>query len=112
MDSFISAMKNAQANGAFSASNITMVFGMQAARRNSWTVPWVSKSAWGKAATDNCGAACNGGFTLNNRWGWLGVRPPPMIPYLPTMHGLFPEGGTYPDVHQPRGWMEGFTCSF
>ena len=35
MDSFISAMKNAQANGAFSASNITMVFGMQAANRKS-----------------------------------------------------------------------------
>jgi ABC-type branched-subunit amino acid transport system substrate-binding protein len=105
MDSFISAMKNAQANGAFSASNITMVFGMQAARRNSWTVPWVSKSAWGKAATDNCGAACNGGFTDNNGWGWSGIRTPQMIQYLATMQRYYPQGATYADAQTLGGWI-------
>ena len=105
MDSFISAMKNAQANGAFSASNITMVFGMQAANRNNWHVPWVSKSAWGKAATDNCGAACNGGFTDNNGWGWSGIRTPQMNQYLATMERYFPEGATYADAQTLGGWI-------
>lgn len=105
MDSFISAMKNAKANGAFSASNITMVFGMQAANRNSWHVPWVSKSAWGKAATDNCGAACNGGFTDNNGWGWAGIRTPQMQQYLATMERYFPEGATYADAQTLGGWI-------
>ncbi|MGZ4104094.1 MAG: ABC transporter substrate-binding protein [Actinomycetota bacterium] len=105
MDSFISAMKNAKANAAFSASNITMVFGMQAANRNSWHVPWVSKSAWGKAATDNCGPACNGGFTDNNGWGWAGIRTPQMQQYLATMERYFPEGATYADAQTLGGWI-------
>ena len=105
MDSFVSAMKNAQANGAFSASNITMVFGMQAASRNSWHVPWVSKSAWGKAATDTCGAACNGGFTDNNGWGWSGIRTPQMKQYLATMERYYPEGATYADAQTLGGWI-------
>jgi len=105
MDSFVSAMKNARANGAFSASNITMVFGMQSAQRNSWKVPWVSKSAWGKAATDNCGSACNGGYTDNNGWGWSGIRTPQMLQYLATMQRYYPEGATYADAQTLGGWI-------
>lgn len=105
MDSFVAAMKDAKANGAFSSSNITLVFGMQAASRQSWKVPWVAKSAWGRAATDNCGAACDGGYTDNNGWGWAGLETPQMQQYLTTMRKYFPDGARYPDAQTLGGWL-------
>lgn len=105
MDSFIASMKDADANAAFSASNITMVFGMQAAVRQSWKVPWVSKSAWGRAATDNCGSACDGGYTDNNGWGWAGISTPQMEQYLSTMRRYYPDGATYADAQTLGGWI-------
>src|SRR5205823_8206700 len=105
MDSFVAAMKNAGANAVFSATNITLVFGMQAAARQSWKVPWVSKSAWGRAATDNCGSACNGGYTDNNGWGWPGIDTPQMEQYMATMRRYFPDGARYADAQTLGGWI-------
>jgi ABC-type branched-subunit amino acid transport system substrate-binding protein len=103
MDSFIAAMKDADACGAFSASNITMVFGMQAARRQSWVVPWVAKSAWGKAATDTCGPSCDGGFTDNNGWGWPEIRTPQMRQYREAMDRYYPDATD--DAQTLGGWI-------
>jgi ABC-type branched-subunit amino acid transport system substrate-binding protein len=105
MDSLVAAMKDAKANGVLSASNITMVFGMQAASRQSFKVPWVSKSAWGRAATDNCGAACDGGYTDNNGWGWAGIDTPQMRQYLAAMRAYYPDGVTYADAQTLGGWI-------
>jgi len=105
MDSFIAAMKDAKANAVFSASNITMVFGMQAAARQTWKVPWVSKSAWGRAATDNCGPPCDGGYTDNNGWGWAGVDTPQMRQYLAAMRAYYPDGVKYADAQTLGGWI-------
>lgn len=105
MDSLMAGMKDAKANGVLSASNITMVFGMQAAARQSWKVPWVSKSAWGRAATDNCGAACDGGYTDNNGWGWAGIDSPQMRQYLAAMRAYYPDGVTYADAQTLGGWI-------
>ena len=105
MDSFVAAMKDAKANAVFSASNITMVFGMQAAARQSWKVPWVSKSAWGRAATDNCGPPCDGGYTDNNGWGWAGVDTPQMRQYLAAMRAYYPDGVKYADAQTLGGWI-------
>lgn len=103
MDSFIAAMKDAKANGVFSATNITMVFGMQAAQRQSWKVPWVAKSAWGRAATDNCGAACNGGFTDNNGWGWPESTTPQMRQYHQVMDRYYQDSTD--DAQTFGGWI-------
>jgi ABC-type branched-subunit amino acid transport system substrate-binding protein len=105
MDSLMAAMKDAKANGVLSASNITMVFGMQAAARQSWKVPWVSKSAWGRAATDNCGSPCDGGYTDNNGWGWAGVDSPQMRQYLAAMRAYYPDGVAYADAQTLGGWI-------
>ena len=103
MDSYVSAMADAGACGAFSASNITMVFGMQAAKRQGWKVPWVAKSAWGKAATDNCGSACNGGFTDNNGWGWPEISTPQMRQYHRVMARYYPDSTD--DAQTFGGWI-------
>ncbi len=103
MDSYISAMSDADACGAFSASNITMVFGMQAGKRQGWVVPWVAKSAWGRAATDNCGSACDGGFTDNNGWGWPGVLTPQMRQYHRVMDRYYPDSTD--DAQTLGGWI-------
>ena len=103
MDSYVAAMRDADACGVFSASNITLVFGMQAAKRQSWKVPWVAKSAWGKAATDNCGSACNGGFTDNNGWGWPGDNTPQMRQYHDAMNRYFPDSSD--DAQTLGGWI-------
>ena len=105
MDSFVSAMQDSDAAGVFSASNITMVFGMQAARRQNWKVPWVSKSAWGRAATDNCGAACDGGYTDNNGWGWGGILTPQMKQYMAAMRKYYPDGARFADAQTLGGWI-------
>lgn len=105
MDSFIAAMRDADANAVFSATNITLVFGMQAAQRQGWKVPWVSKSAWGRAATDNCGSACDGGYTDNNGWGWAGIDTPQMRQYLSVMRRYYPDGATYADASTLGGWL-------
>jgi len=105
MDSFVAAMSDADANGVFSASNITLVFGMQAAARQSWKVPWVAKSAWGRAATDNCGSACDGGYTDNNGWGWPAIETPQMAQYLSTMRTYYPDGARYADAQTLGGWI-------
>lgn len=105
MDSFIAAMKDAKANAVFSASNVTMVFGMQAASRQSWKVPWVTKSAWGRAATDNCGPPCSGGFTDNNGWGWPAIDTPQMRQYFAAMRAYYPDGVTYADTQTLGGWI-------
>ena len=103
MDSYISAMADAGACGAFSASNITMVFGMQAGKRQGWVVPWVAKSAWGRAATDNCGSACDGGFTDNNGWGWPEVSTPQMRQYHRVMDRYYPDSTD--DAQTLGGWI-------
>lgn len=103
MDSYVSAMRDADACGVLSASNITMVFGMQAAKRQGWKVPWVAKSAWGKAATDNCGSACDGGFTDNNGWGWPGDMTPQMRQYHQAMDRYYPESSD--DAQTLGGWV-------
>jgi len=103
MDSAISAMQDAHACGAFSATNATMVFGMQAAKRQGWIVPWVAKSAWGKAATDNCGSACNGGFTDNNGWGWPEISTPQMRQYHAVMARYYPDSTD--DAQTLGGWI-------
>lgn len=105
MDSFVAAMKDAQANGVFSSSNITMLFGMQAGQRQSWKVPWVTKSAWGRALTDNCGSACDGGYTDNNGWGWPGNLTPQMQQYMSTMRAFYPDGARYADAQTLGGWI-------
>jgi len=105
MDSFVAAMKDANANAVFSASNITMLFGMQAAQRQSWKVPWVTKSAWGRALTDNCGSACDGGYTDNNGWGWGGIDTPQMRQYMATMRAFYPDGAKYADAQTLGGWI-------
>lgn len=103
MDSYVSAMRDADACGVLSASNITMVFGMQAAKRQGWKVPWVAKSAWGKAATDNCGSACDGGFTDNNGWGWAEDMTPQMRQYHQAMDRYYPESTD--DAQTLGGWI-------
>jgi ABC-type branched-subunit amino acid transport system substrate-binding protein len=103
MDSYVSAMADANACAAFSASNITMVFGMQAAKRQGWKVPWVAKSAWGKAATDNCGSACDGGFTDNNGWGWPELLTPQMRQYHSVMARYYPDSSD--DAQTFGGWI-------
>jgi len=103
MDSYVSAMQDSGACGAFSASNITMVFGMQAAKRQGWIVPWVAKSAWGRAATDNCGSACNGGFTDNNGWGWPQIETPQMQQYHRVMARYYPDSTD--DAQTLGGWI-------
>ena len=103
MDAYVSAMDDAGACGAFSASNITMVFGMQAAKRQGWIVPWVAKSAWGRAATDNCGSACNGGFTDNNGWGWPELSTPQMKHYHRVMARYYPDSSD--DAQTLGGWI-------
>ena len=103
MDSAISAMSDAHACGAFSATNATMVFGMQAAKRQGWKVPWVAKSAWGRAATDNCGSACNGGFTDNNGWGWPQILTPQMRQYHAVMARYYPDSSD--DAQTLGGWI-------
>jgi ABC-type branched-subunit amino acid transport system substrate-binding protein len=103
MDSVVSAIQRSGAQAVFSASNITMVFGMQAASRQSWHVPWVAKSAWGRAATDNCGAACNGGYTDNNGWGWPGVNTPQMRQYKDVMARYYPDSTD--DAQTLGGWI-------
>ena len=103
MDSYVSAMRDADACGVLSASNITMVFGMQAAKRQGWKVPWVAKSAWGKAATDNCGSACDGGFTDNNGWGWAGDMTPQMRQYHQAMDRYYPDSTD--DAQTLGGWV-------
>jgi ABC-type branched-subunit amino acid transport system substrate-binding protein len=110
MDSFVAAMRQSGANGVFSASNITLVFGMQAASRQNWKVPWVAKSAWGRAATDNCGTPCTGGFTDNNGWGWPKILTPQMRQYMQAMRRYYPPGAQYADAQTLGGWigMQGF----
>jgi ABC-type branched-subunit amino acid transport system substrate-binding protein len=103
MDSFISAMKDSDACGVFSASNITLVFGMQAAKRQAWKVPWVAKSAWGRAATDNCGSSCDGGFTDNNGWGWPEIMTPQMRQYHDVMSRYYPDSTD--DAQTLGGWI-------
>ena len=103
MDSYVDAMKDSGACGAFSASNITMVFGMQAGARRDWIVPWVAKSAWGRAATDNCGSACNGGFTDNNGWGWPEIMTPQMRQYHRVMARYYPDSTD--DAQTLGGWI-------
>jgi branched-chain amino acid transport system substrate-binding protein len=103
MDSYIAAMQDADACGAFSASNITMVFGMQAAKRRGWIVPWVAKSAWGKAATDTCGSSCDGGFTDNNGWGWPEIATPQMRQYHRVMDRYYPDASD--DAQTLGGWI-------
>jgi hypothetical protein len=103
MDSYIAAMQDADACGAFSASNITMVFGMQAAKRRGWVVPWVAKSAWGKAATDTCGSSCDGGFTDNNGWGWPEIATPQMRHYHRVMDRYYPDSSD--DAQTLGGWI-------
>jgi len=103
MDSYVSAMKDAGACAAFSATNATMVFGMQAAKRQGWIVPWVAKSAWGRAATDNCGGACQGGFTDNNGWGWPEISTPQMQQYLRVMARYYPDSTN--DAQTFGGWI-------
>ena len=103
MGPYISAMRDAGACGVLSASNITLVFGMQAAARQGWKVPWVAKSAWGKAATDNCGSACDGGFTDNNGWGWPEDKTPQMRQYHDAMDRYYPEATD--DAQTLGGWV-------
>lgn len=105
MDSFVAAMSRSGANGVFSASNITMVFGMQAAQRQDWKVPWVAKSAWGRAATDNCGRPCDGAFTDNNGWGWPGNLTPQMKHYMKAMRRYYPDGARFADAQTLGGWI-------
>jgi hypothetical protein len=103
MDSYIDAMADSNACGAFSASNVTMLFGMQAARRRGWIVPWVGKSAWGRAMTDNCGSACDGGFTDNNGWGWPQISTPQMRQYHAVMARYYPDSTD--DDQTLGGWI-------
>lgn len=105
MDSFIAAMKDAKANAVFSASNVTMVFGMQAAARQSWKVPWVTKSAWGRAATDNCGPPCAGAYTDNNGWGWSANDTPQMRQYYAAMRAYYSDGVRYADTQTLGAWI-------
>jgi ABC-type branched-subunit amino acid transport system substrate-binding protein len=106
-DSFINAMQSAGANGVFSASNATMVFGMQAAKRRGWKVPWVAKSAWGRTATDLCGSACDGAFTDNNGWGWPLIDTPQMRQYREIMRRFYPDST---DDAQTFGGYIGMMC--
>jgi len=103
MDSYVAAMRDADACGVFSASNVTLVFGMQAAKRQSWKVPWVAKSAWGKAATDNCGSPCDGGFTDNNGWGWPEDNTPQFRQYHDAMNRYYPDSTD--DAQTLGGWI-------
>jgi ABC-type branched-subunit amino acid transport system substrate-binding protein len=103
MNSQVARMRDDGAQGVFSASNITMVFGMQAAQTLRWKVPWLAKSAWGRAATDNCGSACEGGYTDNNGWGWPGIDTPQMRQYKDAMARYYPDSTD--DAQTLGGWI-------
>lgn len=103
MNSQVARMRDDGAQGVFSASNATMVFGMLAAERLSWKVPWVAKSAWGRTATDLCGSACEGGYTDNNGWGWPGIDTPQMRDYRAAMDRYYPDATD--DAQTFGGWI-------
>jgi hypothetical protein len=76
---------------------------MQAAERRGWKVPWVAKSAWGRAATDTCGPSCEGGFTDNNGWGWPELDTPQMRQYHQVMARYYPDSTD--DAQTYGGWI-------
>lgn len=93
MDSVVTKMRAAGADGVIAINPVTLIFGRLAARRQSWGVPWVGLAAWSKLVEDGCGATCDdlvltdtGGLSFTDR------DSPQMRQFLDTMARRYPGG--------------------
>ena len=93
MDSLVTRMRLAGAEGMLVTNPVLVVYGRLAADRQGWDAPWVGPAAWSRLVENTCGSVCDDVvFTESAGLSWVGRDTPQMHQYLDTMARRYPGG--------------------
>ena len=93
MDSVVTRMRAAGADGVIALNPVLVIFGRLAARRQQWNVPWGGPAAWSRLVENGCGPTCDDVvFTDTAGLSYVDRQTPQMRQYVETMARRFPGG--------------------
>ena len=104
MDSIVTRMRAAGAEGAIATNPVLVIFGRLAAARQNWDGQWVGPAAWSRLVEESCAATCDR-FVLTDTAGLSYTdRPTPqMRQFLDTMARRYP--GSDLTGHTLAAWV-------
>lgn len=104
MDSAVTRMRAAGAEGVVALDPAVLIFGRLAARRQRFDVPWVGPAAWSRLVEDGCGATCDD-VVITDTAGlsFMDRDTPQMQQYLDVMARRYPGGEL--TGHTLAGWV-------
>jgi ABC-type branched-subunit amino acid transport system substrate-binding protein len=93
MDSVVTRMRAAGAEGVIAINPVVLIFGRLAARRQEWGVPWGGLAAWSALVEEGCGATCDDVVTTDTAGlSYVDRDSPQMRQFLDTMRRRYPGG--------------------
>ena len=93
MDSVVTRMRAAGAEGIIALNPVVLIFGRLAARRQQWNAPWGGPAAWSRLVENGCGPTCDDVvFTDTAGLSYIDRDTPQMRQYVDTMARRFPGG--------------------
>lgn len=104
MDSAVTRMRAAGAEGIVALDPAVLIFGRLAARRQRFDVPWVGPAAWSRLVEEGCGATCDD-VVITDTAGlsFMDRDTPQMRQYLDVMARRYPGGEL--TGHTLAGWV-------
>ena len=104
MDSIVTRMRAAGAEGAIATNPVLVIFGRLAAARQNWDGQWVGPAAWSRLVEESCAATCDR-FVLTDTAGlsYTDRQTPQMRQFLETMARRYP--GSDLTGHTLAAWV-------
>lgn len=103
MDTVVAKLRASGAQGVIAVNNANWTFGLIAAKRQGWKVPWVTFNAWAKLFLDNGGDALEGQATSTLGLDFPDVDSPGMRDLREAFARYYPEGPV--DSATMQAWL-------
>ena len=104
MDSLVTRMRAAGAEGAIATNPVLVIFGRLAAARQNWDGQWVGPAAWSRLVEESCAATCDRLVLTETAGLSYTDRPTPqMRQYLDTLARRYPGADT--TGHTLAAWV-------
>jgi len=104
MDSAVTRIRVAGAEGVVATNPVLLAFGRESADRQGWDVPWYGPAAWSQLLEESCGVACDDiVFTDTAGLSYPDRDSPQMKQFLDVMARRYPDGAL--TGHELAAWV-------
>lgn len=104
MDSAVTRMRLAGAEGVVATNPVLLAFGREASDRQEWHVPWYGPAAWSELLEEGCGTVCDDVvFTDTAGLSYIDRPSPQMREFHDVMSRRYPGGAR--TGHELAAWV-------